>query len=108
MRVRRRTQPDTFRRRIDIARSRWTGISRAGTGRLPMTILDNLSIRTKVIGAFALVLMVNALVGIFALDGLASVDAGANDVTDNWLAGTQSLGAFATATMRFRQVEGSI
>ncbi|HWD26081.1 MAG TPA: methyl-accepting chemotaxis protein [Rhizomicrobium sp.] len=73
-----------------------------------MHTLNNLSIRTKVIGAFALVLMVTAVLGLFALDWLESVDAGANEVTDNWLVATRSLGAFATATMRFRQVEGSV
>jgi methyl-accepting chemotaxis protein len=73
-----------------------------------MTTLNNLSIRTKVIAAFALVLVVTCVLGAFALDWLETVDAGANDVTDNWLVATRALGSFATATMRFRQVEASV
>jgi methyl-accepting chemotaxis protein len=69
---------------------------------------NNLTIRTKVVGAFAIVLVVTAALGVFAVTRLSRVNDGAEDVTSNWLVATRALGSFGTATMRFRQVEGSV
>src|ERR1700753_1928293 len=73
-----------------------------------MSWANNLTIRTKVIGAFALALVVTAVLGVFAVTRLSKVNDGAEDVTANWLVATRALGEFSTATVRFRQVEASV
>ncbi len=73
-----------------------------------MNRFNNLSIRSKIIGAFALILIVTSGLGAFSLQRLSIVNDGATDVTENWLVATHALGAFSAATMRYRQVQGSI
>jgi methyl-accepting chemotaxis protein len=73
-----------------------------------MNWFNNITIRSKIIGAFALVLFVTTALGVFALQRIAAVNDGANEITGNWLVATRALGDFATATMRYRQVQGSI
>jgi methyl-accepting chemotaxis protein len=73
-----------------------------------MSWLNNFTIRTKIIGAFALILVITAGLGIFAVDCLSRVNAGAVDVTDNYLVATRALGEFSAATTRYRQMQGSI
>ncbi|MGD0193022.1 MAG: methyl-accepting chemotaxis protein [Rhizomicrobium sp.] len=73
-----------------------------------MNWLNNRTIRTKIIGVFALVLVVTSGLGMFSLQRLSAVNDGARDVTENWLVGTRSLGSLATATTRYRQVQASI
>jgi methyl-accepting chemotaxis protein len=73
-----------------------------------MSRLNNVTIRSKIIGVFALVLVVTSALGVFSLQRLSAVNDGASDVVNNWLVGTRTLGSFSTATMRYRQVQGSI
>ncbi|MBL6854616.1 MAG: MCP four helix bundle domain-containing protein [Alphaproteobacteria bacterium] len=73
-----------------------------------MSWTNNFTIRTKVIAAFAFVLLVTAVLGVFAVTRLSKVDDGAEDVTSNWLVATRALGDFSTAAVRFRQVEASV
>ena len=73
-----------------------------------MNWLNNITIRTKIVGAFALILVVTAGLGVFAVQCLSRVNDGAVLVADNYLVGTRALGEFATATARYRQVQGSI
>jgi methyl-accepting chemotaxis protein len=68
----------------------------------------NLTIRTKVVGAFATVLVVTGLLGAFSLQRMSLVHDGATDIAENALVATHALGSFSTATMRYRQVEASI
>jgi methyl-accepting chemotaxis protein len=48
-------------------------------------ILKNLSIRIKIAAAFAVLLLIIAALGAFAIDGLARVNAVAVDLNTNWL-----------------------
>jgi len=79
-----------------------------GEKAIKMSWANNLTIRTKVIGAFALVLVITAVLGVFAVTRLSKVNDGAEELASNWLVATRSLGDFATATSRFRQVEASV
>jgi methyl-accepting chemotaxis protein len=73
-----------------------------------MNWLNNFTIRTKIVGAFALVLVITAGLGLFAVQCLSRVNDGAVTVTDNYLVATRALGDFSSATVRYRQVQGSI
>ncbi len=73
-----------------------------------MNWLNNFTVRSKIIGAFALVLIVTIGLGAFSLQRLGTVNAGATEIAENWLVATHALGNFGTATMRYRQVQGSV
>lgn len=73
-----------------------------------MNWFNNLTIRTKIVSVFALVLLVTAGLGFFAVHCLSDVNAGAVTVTDNYLVATRALGDFSAATVRYRQVQASI
>ncbi|HVV28732.1 MAG TPA: methyl-accepting chemotaxis protein [Rhizomicrobium sp.] len=73
-----------------------------------MTWLNNFTIRTKTIIAFAMILLVVTGLGIFSVQRLSEVNAGAKDIAEGRLVSTMTLGHFATATTRFRQVQASI
>src|SRR3569833_3129115 len=81
---------------------------RISRGKRPMSWANNLTIRTKIIGAFALVLAITTVLGVFAVTRLSKVNDGAEDIASNWLVATRALGDYATATARFRQVEASV
>ncbi len=70
-----------------------------------MSFIDNVSIRTKVIAAFAIVLFITCGLGLFAVNGLGRINGSAAEIRDNWLPATRSLGSFGQAAMRFRQLE---
>jgi methyl-accepting chemotaxis protein len=65
--------------------------------------LQNLKIRTKVMAAFGLMLLVTTLLGGISLQRLSAVNESAVDMRDNWLPATRGLGDFAFHTMRARQ-----
>jgi methyl-accepting chemotaxis protein len=73
-----------------------------------MSLLNNVSIRSKVVGAFVLILIVTTALGVFSLQRLSAVNDGARDVVNNWLVATRALGSFSTATTRYRLAQGSI
>ena len=72
-----------------------------------MNRFNDISIRAKVIGAFALVLIVTVLLGGFSIQRLGSVNEGAVTISDNYLVASNALGSFAQKTMRFRQLQGA-
>jgi methyl-accepting chemotaxis protein len=71
------------------------------------TLFRNLSIRAKVIGAFALVLVVAVALGLFAVQRLSSVNEAAADIRNNWLPSTGVLGKIAGISERFRIAEAN-
>jgi len=64
---------------------------------------QNLTIRSKVILAFAAALLVTIFLGAFSIDRLSTVNAGAVTVSTNYLVSANSLGDIAYNTMRYRQ-----
>ncbi|WP_160121633.1 MCP four helix bundle domain-containing protein, partial [Rhodovarius lipocyclicus] len=62
----------------------------------------NLSIRGKIIGAFALVMLCTAGLGAFAVHRLSAMNAVALELRDNWLPSTRLLGQIATQGQRLR------
>ncbi len=69
-----------------------------------MLRLQDLRIRTKVIGAFGFVLVLSIALGLFALQRLSAGNEAAADMRDNWLPATRALGDFSYHTMRYRQL----
>ncbi len=67
-----------------------------------MLSLNNISIRTKVIGAFGLVLLFTAGLGLFSLQKLGAVNDAAADIRDNWLPSTELLGRLGMAIEQHR------
>ena len=67
-----------------------------------MLSLNNISIRTKVMGAFGLVLLFTAGLGLFSLMKLSAVNDAAADIRDNWLPSTEVLGRLGMAFEQYR------
>ncbi len=72
-----------------------------------MNWFQNLSIRAKVISAFATVLAVTALLGVFSINRLSTVNDGAETVATNYLVGSDGLADFAYNAMRYRQLQAA-
>jgi len=72
-----------------------------------MSLILNLSIRTRVFAAFAMVLFITLGLGLFAMLRLGQVNDSASEIRDNWLPATRLLGDFSSATLRFRQLEAT-
>jgi len=72
-----------------------------------VTWFQNLMVRSKVILAFATVLVVTAMLGAFAINRLSVVNDGASRLADSYLAGTIGLGDFRYAATRYRQFQAS-
>jgi methyl-accepting chemotaxis protein len=72
-----------------------------------MLSVSNVSIRNKVIGAFAMVLITALALGGFAVDRLATVNGSAAEVRDNWLPATGWLGIISKTLERYRQLQAS-
>ncbi len=68
-----------------------------------MTALENISIKAKVISAFALVLVTTLALGLFANQRMSAVNDYASEVASNWLPATSTLGEIKFKTMRYRQ-----
>ncbi|MFC3127640.1 methyl-accepting chemotaxis protein [Pseudoroseomonas globiformis] len=65
-------------------------------------LLERASIRTKIMGAFALVLVATASLGIFSTVKLAVVNESASSIGSNWLPATRLLGRMAQVAERVR------
>tara|TARA_R110000868_G_scaffold22201_4_gene91138 strand:- start:257 stop:1960 length:1704 start_codon:yes stop_codon:yes gene_type:complete len=65
--------------------------------------LENISIKAKVISAFAIVLVTTVALGLFSSNRMGAVNSYAGEVADNWLPATSLLGEIKFKTMRFRQ-----
>ena len=73
-----------------------------------MNWFQNLTIRSKVISAFATVLLVTAVLGVFAINRLSTVNDGAERVATDYLVATDGLGDFSYGAMRYRQVQAAM
>ncbi|MFD2184899.1 methyl-accepting chemotaxis protein [Rhodoplanes azumiensis] len=67
-----------------------------------MTKLFSLSIRAKIVVAFAAVALVTAGLGLFAIDRLATVNGAAAEIRDNWLPSTAHLAVVAKSIEQYR------
>ncbi|HEY0836875.1 MAG TPA: methyl-accepting chemotaxis protein [Azospirillum sp.] len=72
-----------------------------------MSFLTNLSIRNKVLAAFACVLAVSAGLGLFAIERLGAVNTKAAEIRDNWLPSVGLISAIDTAAQQYRIQEAS-
>ncbi|MDO8289884.1 MAG: methyl-accepting chemotaxis protein [Parvibaculum sp.] len=69
------------------------------------TSLNNLSIKAKIIGAFAVVLAITISLGIFAVQRIGLVNHDAVELRDNWMPATNSVLTILAQANRMRQVE---
>ncbi|MDV6332157.1 methyl-accepting chemotaxis protein [Asticcacaulis sp. 201] len=69
-------------------------------------MLKNMTIRARVIAAFAVVLCATAALGIFSILRLGAVNAAANDVGTNWLPAANVLGDLSQDFERLRARQG--
>jgi methyl-accepting chemotaxis protein len=69
---------------------------------------QNLSIRSKVIVAFGLVLLLTGVVSVFAVNRLSAVNDAAIDIRTNWLPGVRLLGQVTSFTERSKAVENNV
>ena len=70
-----------------------------------MSWFQNLTIRSKVILAFATVLAVAAMLGVFAINRLSSVNDDASQISKNYLVASNALGDFVFQATRYRQLQ---
>jgi methyl-accepting chemotaxis protein len=70
-----------------------------------MSVLDNVSIRAKLILAFAIVLSLTVGVGGFSIQRLSDVNEAAADIRDNWLPSTGLNGRLISAVKEYRVIE---
>ncbi|MES1989817.1 MAG: methyl-accepting chemotaxis protein [Pseudomonadota bacterium] len=71
------------------------------------TSLNNLSIKVKIIGAFAVVLALTITLGLFAVQRIGVVNDAAVELRTNWLPATAHLTMFNAKTNRYRQQEAA-
>jgi len=72
-----------------------------------MTAFSNFSIKMKVFLSFAVVLSGLALMGAFAINRMAAMNADAEQIRDNWLPSIISIGRMATILNMYRIYEGA-
>ena len=72
-----------------------------------MDWLNNMTIRTKIIAAFALVLVVTGALGAFAINRLSLVNDSTVVIDTNYLTAQTQLGVINGSAMRLRQVEAA-
>src|ERR1700742_3638764 len=77
-------------------------------GRSSVIWFQNLMVRSKVMLAFATVLLVTAVLGVFAINRLSLVNDGAEKVATDYLVATDGLGDFSYGAMRYRQIQASM
>jgi methyl-accepting chemotaxis protein len=80
----------------------------SATGKKKMSWFENLSIRSKVMTAFASVLVVTAILGVFSINRLSIVNNGAETVADNYLVAANALSEVAANSMRYRQLQAAL
>ncbi len=72
-----------------------------------MSSLSTISIRTKIIAAFACVLITTISLGLLAQNRLSAVNDAAAEIRDNWLPSTRLLGKIAQISELYRQQEAA-
>jgi methyl-accepting chemotaxis protein len=70
-----------------------------------MNTLSNLSIRTKILGAFALMALVVAGLGAFAIDRLSRVNTVSTEIHDKWLPAVGHLAIIGQTAEQYRLLE---
>jgi len=73
-----------------------------------LSLLGNITIRTKVFIAFGSVLLVTLGLGLFAIQRIGMVNAAAVDVRDNWMPSAILLGKFAQIAEEARSLAGNV
>ncbi len=73
-----------------------------------MTFFQNLSIRSKVIAAFAIMLLMTCGLGYFAVGRLSAVNDAATDIRTNWLPSVRVLGSVGMLSERSKAVQANI
>ncbi len=73
-----------------------------------MKFVRDLSIRSKVMAAFALVLLFTCGVGFFAVNRLSAVNDAANDIRSSWLPSVSTLGQVAMLSERTKAIQNNI
>jgi len=68
---------------------------------------NDMLIRTKVITAFGIVLVLTAGIGVFSVQRLGAVNDNAADIRDNWMPSIVALGELGRDTIRYRQIEAA-
>jgi methyl-accepting chemotaxis protein len=72
---------------------------------LMFSLLKNLSVRIKVVAAFACVLAIAVALGVFSSQRLSAVNDVAEEVRGNWLPASVALGELNYHSMRYRQLQ---
>ena len=72
-----------------------------------MVHLSRMTIRARLIGAFALMFFGMVGLGTFSINRLSTVSADAMEMRDGWLIGTRTLSDFRGAAERFRALQGT-
>ena len=70
-----------------------------------MNILSNLKIGVRLGLAFAVVLILTLIVGVFSLSRLSRINDNVDDLSTNWMLGARALGDFNNQIGTFRRVE---
>jgi methyl-accepting chemotaxis protein len=71
------------------------------------TKFKDLSVSTKIIGTFSIVLVATIALGLFSVQRLAQVNDRAQEVSDSWLPGMRDMGQLAYAAARLRSWQGA-
>lgn len=71
------------------------------------TQFKDLSVSTKVIGAFSIVLIATIALGLFAVQRLSQVNTNAQEVSDQWLPGLADLSQLEYSAARLRSFQGA-
>src|SRR3954468_11389386 len=72
---------------------------------LMFSLLKNISVRIKVVAAFACVLAIAVALGAFSIQRLNAVNDVAEEVRGNWLPASIALGELNYHSMRYRQLQ---
>jgi methyl-accepting chemotaxis protein len=72
-----------------------------------VTWFQNLTIRSKVMTAFAAVLIVTAVLGIFSINRLSIVNDGAVQISDNYLTSTTAMSEISSGALLYRQQQAA-
>jgi methyl-accepting chemotaxis protein len=72
-----------------------------------MRWFENLSIRSKVMSAFATILVITTILGLFSINRLSAVNDTTTALASNYLVASDALGDLAYNTTRYRQLQAS-
>jgi methyl-accepting chemotaxis protein len=68
-----------------------------------MSFFSRVSIRAKLIGAFAVLVLTLAGLGLFSVSGLRAVNGQTEEIADKWLPSVKSIGDLTTQAVEFRE-----